>query len=377
MLSRSILRHHSKLYPVRYTSTCKAIIQNSFGSSDVLGVSTDYKVRRPIKKEVLIDIYGSSVNPLDCQQREGFGKKFFEITTREKVDFPICPGCEFAGKVLEAGLKSSFSVGDRVYGASLAGRGWAEKICIDEGTVAYAPKTIPLEVAGTFPKVAISVAGFIKAAKIKPNEYHGKRVFINGGSGGIGSFTIQLLKAYGAEEIAVTCGPDNVQFCSDLGATTVIDYKKDDFRAVLKDFDVYLDCINSKDEDRINSYKILRKGGRYLTLVFPWIGNTDQYGMLNGTAKTLSWLVKMKREARKTFGIKFDICVGTPDKRFLEETAALIDEGKIRPVISRKFSLEEMKTAHDIIDSGRARGKLGIILKSEDLSNVTSQDPTG
>ena len=375
MLSRLILRHPHKFYPVRHASACKAIIQNSFGSSDVLEVTTDYKVKRPINKEVLVEIYGSSVNPLDCQQREGYGKKFFELTTREKIDFPICPGCEFAGRVLEAGLKSSFNAGDRVYGASLAGRSWAEKICINQGTVAYAPKTIPLEVAGTFPKVAISVAGFIKAAKIKPSNYHGKRVFINGGSGGIGTFTIQLLKAYGAEEIAVTCGPDNVQFCSDLGANTVVNYKRDDFREILKDFDVYLDCINSKDEDRRNSYKILRKGGHYLTLVFPWIENTDTYGMMNGTLKTLSWLVKMKRDARRNFGIKFDICVGTPDKGFLEETAALIDAGNIRPVVSQNFPLEEMKMAHDIIDSGRAKGKLGIVLKKEDTSEA--QDSTG
>lgn len=370
MQSRLILRYPSKFYPIRHASTCKAIIQNSFGSSDVLEVTTDYKVKRPINKEVLVEIYGSSVNPLDCQQREGFGKKFFELTTREKIDFPICPGCEFAGRVLETGLKSSFNVGDRVYGASLAGRSWAEKICINEETVAYAPKTIPLEVAGTFPKVAISVAGFIKTAKIKPSDYHGKRVFINGGSGGIGTFTIQLLKAYGAKEIAVTCGPDNVQFCSDLGANTVINYKKDDFRDVLTDFDVYLDCINSKDEDRRSSYKILRKGGHYLTLVFPWIGNTDNYGMMNGTLKTLSWLVKMKREARRNFGIKFNICVGTPDKGFLEETAALIDAGNIRPVVSQNFPLEEMKMAHNIIDSGRAKGKLGIVLKEEDISEA-------
>ena len=370
MLSKRIVRYPKEFYSIRWSSTCKAVIQNSFGSSEVLEISNEHKVNRPIKKEILVDIYGSSVNPLDCQQREGFGKKFFELTTREKIDFPICPGCEFAGKVLEAGLQSSFKVGDRVYGASLAGRSWAEKICIDEGTVAYAPEKIPLHVAGTFPKVAISVAGFIKAAKVKANDYNGKRVFINGGSGGIGTFAIQLLKSYGASEIAVTCGPNNVQFCSELGATTVIDYKKDDFREVLKDFDVYLDCINSKDADRRSSYKILRKGGRYLTLVFPWVGNTDQFGMVNGTARTLKWLLSMKREARRNFGIKFDICVGTPDKGFLEETAALVDAGKIRPVVSQNFPLEEMKTAHDIVDSGRAKGKLGIILKEETLSQV-------
>jgi len=373
MLSKLIPRYPTVLSSIRCSSSCKAIIQNSFGPSEVLEVSNEHKVNRPIKKEILVDIYGSSVNPLDCQQREGFGKKFFELTTREKIDFPICPGCEFAGKVLEVGLQSSFKVGDRVYGASLAGRSWAEKICIDEGTVAYAPEKIPLHVSGTFPKVAISVAGFIKAAKVKANDYHGKRVFINGGSGGIGTFTIQLLKSYGASEIAVTCGPNNVQFCSELGATTVIDYKKDDFREVLKDFDFYLDCINSRDEDRRSSYKILRRGGHYLTLVFPWIGNTDQFGMVNGTAKTLKWLLSMKREARRKFGIKFDICVGTPDKGFLEETAALVDAGKIQPVVSQNFSLEEMKMAHDIIDSGRAKGKLGIILKEESLSEAHDQ----
>ena len=375
MLSNLILRYPPRqICTIRCSSTCKAIVQNSFGSSDVLELRNEYRVKRPINKEILVDVYGSSVNPLDCQQREGFGKKFFEITTRENVVFPICPGCEFAGKVLEAGTKSSFQVGDRVYGASLAGRSWAEKICIDEGTVAFAPKTIPLHVAGTFPKVAISVAGFIKAAKINPNKYKSKRVFINGGSGGIGTFTIQLLKSYGVEEIAVTCGPDNTQLCTDLGATTVVDYRKEDFREVLRDYDAYLDCINSKDDDRRSGYKILRKGGHYLTLVFPWIGNTDEYGMFNGTMKALAWLVKMKRDARRNFGIKFDVCVGMPDKKFLEETAALIDAGKMQPVVSQNFPLEEMKKAHDIIDSGRAKGKLGIVLKEEDLSNV--QEPT-
>ena len=322
-------------------------------------------MKDPENKEVLVEVYGTSVNPLDCQQRTGYGKRFFEITTRQKAIFPICPGCEFGGTVIDVGPKSSFKIGDRVFGASLAGRSWAERICIDEGTVAYAPKTIPLHVAGTFPKVAISVAGFIKAAKIKPKDYKDKRVFINGGSGGIGTFSIQLLRAYGAKEIAVTCSERNAQLCSDLGANTVIDYRKDDFRECLSDFDVYLDCINSKDEDRRSGYKILRKGGHYLTLVFPWIGDTDDYGMFWGTLRTLGWLVRMKRHASKNFGIKFDPCVGMPDKKFLEETARLIDAGKIRPVVSQNFSLEQMKEAHDVIDSARARGKLNVILKEE------------
>lgn len=365
MLSRYIIPKHRTLLWLRYSSTCKAIVQNSFGSSEVLEITSKYKVKDPVNKEVLVEVYGTSVNPLDCQQREGYGKRFFEITTRQKASFPICPGCEFGGKVIDVGPRSSFKIGDRVFGASLAGRSWAEKICIDESTVAYAPKSIPLHVAGTFPKVAISVAGFIKAAKIKPDDYKGKRVFINGGSGGIGTFAIQLLKAYGAEEIAVTCSENNSQLCSDLGANTVINYRKDDFRECLSDFDVYLDCINSKDGDIKSGYKILRRGGHYLTLVFPWIGDTDDYGMFRGTSKTLGWLIRMKRHASKNFGIKFDPCVGMPDKKFLEETAGLIDAGQIRPVVSQTFSLEQMKEAHDVIDSARARGKLNVILKEE------------
>lgn len=371
MLSKLLKSTRSQFHSsLRYASTCKAILQNSFGSSDVLEISNEYEFKRPIKKEILVEVYGSSVNPLDCQQREGIGKTFFEVITRENVVFPICPGCEFAGKVIEAGSNSSYKVGDRVYGTSMTGRSWAEKICIDESCVAFAPNTIPLHIAGTFPKVAISVAGFIKATKMKPKDFVGKRVFINGGSGGVGTFTTQLLKAYGAEEIAVTCGPNNMEFCSELGATTVVNYKKDDYREVLRDFDIYVDCINSDDEDRRSGYKILRKGGHYLTLVFPWMENTDELGMFNGTVKTLTWFVKMKRDAWRNFGIRFDTCIGTPDRKFLEETADMIDAGQIKPVVSATFSLDEMKKAHDIIDSGRAKGKLGIIIKEEDLPSV-------
>ncbi|XP_065071431.1 reticulon-4-interacting protein 1 homolog, mitochondrial-like [Rhopilema esculentum] len=366
MFPTSAVKLHPSLIFIRYASACKAIVQNSFGPSSVLEMVDDYKVEEPKKKEVLVEVYGSSVNPLDCQQREGFGKRFFEVTTGQKATFPICPGCEFSGKVLKAGPNSSFKVGDRVFGASLAGKSWAERICINDGTVALAPKTIPLEVAGTFPKVAISVSGFLKAAKLRSDNCRDKRVFINGGSGGIGTFTIQLLKSYSAKEIAVTCGPDNVELCSELGAHTVINYKKEDFREVLRDFDVYLDCINSNDEDRRSGYGVLRKGGHYLTLVFPWIGNTDESGLLWGTLRAISWLARMKRDASKNFGLKFDPCVGMPDQNFLVETATLIDAGKMRSVVSQNFSLEDMKMAHDIIDSGRAKGKLNVILKKEE-----------
>ena len=305
----------------------KAIVVHEYGGPDVLKVE-DAPRPEPKDDQVLIRVIAAGVNPVDAYIRAGKSK--FSGTT-----VPFIPGYDIAGIVEKAGTKiSKLKVGDPVYAyAGLdEGGGYAEYAVATEAEAAPKPTSLTFESAAAVPLAALTAwQGLIDAAKLSA----GQTVLIHGGSGGVGSFAIQIAKARGAKVITTASTPHQ-DFLKQLGADMAIDYTKQKFEDIAKDVDVVLDTVGKDTLAR--SYGVLKKGGFIVTIVAqPDQAQLDKYE-IHGAAI----LVK-------------------PNADELVEIGRLIDAKKITPVVSQVFPLAEAAKAQEQIATRHTRGK--IVLK--------------
>ena len=308
--------------------TMKAIVVHEYGSSDVLKLE-DAPRPEPKDNQVLIRVIAAGVNPVDASIRAGKSAKFFGTT------LPFIPGYDIAGIVEKAGTKiNKLKVGDPVYAhvGLDEGGGYAEYAVATEVEAAPKPKSLTFESAAAVPLAALTAwQALIDAAKLSA----GQTVLIHGGSGGVGSFAIQIAKARGAKVIATASTPHQ-DFLKQLGADVAIDYTKQKFEDIAKDVDVVLDTVGKDTLAR--SYGVVKKGGFIVTIVAqPDQTQLDKYG-IHGAAV----LVK-------------------PNADELVEIGRLIDAKKIIPVVSQVFPLAEAAKAQEQIATGHTRGK--IVLK--------------
>jgi NADPH:quinone reductase-like Zn-dependent oxidoreductase len=309
----------------------KAIVVHEYGNSDVLKLED---APRPETKgdQVLIRVIAAGVNPVDAHIRTGKNAKFFGTT------LPLILGYDIAGIVEKAGTKiSKLKVGDPVYAyvGLDEGGGYAEYAVATEVEAAPKPKSLTFESAAAVPLAALTAwQALIDAAKLSA----GQTVLIHGGSGGVGSFAIQIAKARGAKVIA-TASTANQDFLKELGADVAVDYTKQKFEDIAKDVDVVLDTVGKDTLAR--SYGVVKKGGFIVTIVAqPDQAQMDKYG-IHGAAI----LVK-------------------PNADELVEIGRLIDAKKIIPVVSQVFPLAEAAKAQEQIATRHTRGK--IVLKVAD-----------
>jgi NADPH:quinone reductase-like Zn-dependent oxidoreductase len=307
--------------------TMKAIVVHEYGGPDVLKVED---APRPEAKDdqVLIRVIAAGVNPVDAYIRAGKSK--FSGTT-----VPFIPGYDIAGIVEKAGTKiSKLKVGDPVYAyvGLDEGGGYAEYAVATEAEAAPKPTSLTFESAAAVPLAGLTAwQGLIDAAKLSA----GQTVLIHGGSGGVGSFAIQIAKARGAKVITTASTPHQ-DFLKQLGADMAIDYTKQKFEDIAKDVDVVLDTVGKDTLAR--SYGVLKKGGFIVTIVAqPDQAQLDKYE-IHGAAI----LVK-------------------PNADELVEIGRLIDAKKITPVVSQVFPLAEAAKAQEQIATRHTRGK--IVLK--------------
>ena len=309
----------------------KAIVAHEYGGPEVLKLE---EIPRPEPKDdqVLIRVIAAGVNPVDAHVRTGKGAKFFGTT------LPLIPGYDIAGIVEKVGTKiRKLKVGDPVYAyvGLDEGGGYAEYAVATEVEAAPKPKSLTFESAAAVPVVALTAwQALIDAAKLSA----GQTVLIHGGSGGVGSFAIQIAKARGAKVIATASTPHQ-DFLKELGADVAIGYTKQKFEDIVKDVDVVLDTVGKDTLAR--SYGVIKKGGFIVTIVAqPDQTQMDKYG-IHGAAV----LVK-------------------PNADELVEIGRLIDAKKIIPVVSQVFPLAEAAKAQEQIATGHTRGK--IVLKVAD-----------
>jgi NADPH:quinone reductase-like Zn-dependent oxidoreductase len=308
--------------------TMKTIVVHEYGGPEVLKYE-DTPRPAPKEDQVLVRVIAAGVNPVDDASRSEKYAKFFGIT------LPFIPGYDIAGVVEKTGANiTKFKAGDSVYAyLNLKdGGGYAEYAVATEVEAAPKPKSISFVEAAAVPVVALTAwQALIDTAKLSA----GQTVLIHGGSGGVGSFAIQIAKARGAKVIA-TASTRNQDLLKQLGADVAVDYTKQKFEDVTKDVDVVLDSVGKDTLAR--SYGVVKKGGFIVSIVVrPDQAELDKRGIRGSS-----------------LGVE-------PNSDELTEIGKLIDEKKIRVIVSRAFPLSEAVNAQEQVATGHTRGK--IVLK--------------
>jgi len=307
------------------------------------------------ENEVLVEIHASGLNVLDSKIKSG------EFKLILPYKFPLILGHDVAGVITQIGKNvKQFKVGDEVYSrpSDFQIGTFAEFIAINEKDLALKPKNLSMVEAASIPLVALTVwQAFIEKANLKK----GQKVFIQAGSGGVGTIAIQLAKHLGAT-VATTASEKSFSMLKNLGADILIDYKTEDFETVLKDYDVVL---NSQDTKTLKkSLRILRPGGKVISISGP---PTPEF------AKSINapWFVKIvlslissgiRRKASK-LGVDYSFLFMRADGKQLQDISKLIEKGVIRPVVDKSFSFEQTNEALEYVESGRAKGKVVVDLK--------------
>ena len=259
---------------------------------------------------------------------------------------------------------TKFKVGDEVYYVANAFKNgtYAEYTAIDISHVYRRPHNLNFIEAATIPYVAATAwSALVDKAKMDPLQSHGKKVLVHAGSGGIGSFAIQLLKTWGCF-VATTCSTQNIEFCKNLGADIVIDYTIENFNEKLSNFDIVLDTLGFRvpgtDEKSIQVLK-QNKSSCYVTIVHPIMQNFDRHGLFFGL------LLSIYQGYKKSFTyrpVRYEWALYKPSQAAFEHITPLIEASKIKPVIDKILNLEEVSLAHEIVESRHTRGKVVLII---------------
>lgn len=324
----------------------KAVVASQYGSPDVLQIK---EVEKPTPKdhEILVKIRATTVNVGDCRMRSFTVPPLFWLPARltlglTKPKNPIF-GFELAGDVEAIGQNvTRFKVSDAVFGSAfrLNFGAHAEYKCLPEsGFVALKPPRLSYEEAAAIPLGASTALYFLKQGHIQ----RGQTILINGASGSVGTYAVQLAHYFGAHVTAV-CSGANFEMVKSLGADAVIDYTKQDFTQNGQTYDIIFDTVGTTQFPK--SEKALKRGGYYLNTVMPTAGLVGGWYKFRTGKHVVGGTVVEKTE----------------DLAFLKE---LVEAGKLRPVIDQCYPLAQIADAHGHVDTGRKKGNVVITVSHQ------------
>lgn len=305
--------------------------------------------------DVLVEVHAAGLNMLDAKIKHGDFKMFLAYRP------PFVLGHDLAGIVLRVGSRvTRFKAGDAVYARVADGRigTLAERIAVNQADLAAKPKNLSMEDAASIPLVGLTAwQALVEIAQLRT----GQKVFIQAGSGGVGSFAIQLAKHLGAT-VATTAGTGNLKLVRDLGADVVVDYKTEDFETRLTGYDVVL---HSQDAATLGkSWSVLKPGGHMISISGPpdpaFARQVKGPWFLPMAVRLLS--LGARRRAQRmgaTYSFLFMRAAGDQLGRIGE----LIERGAIRPVLDRVLPFESTNEALAYLESGRAKGKVVVKLR--------------
>ena len=300
--------------------------------------------------DVLVRIEATAINLLDSKVRDGEFKLFLPYRP------PFILGHDLAGTILRVGANvRQFKAGDEVFARPRDQRvgTFAEMIAIDAADLALKPVSLSMEQAASIPLVGLTAwQALVEVGKVKP----GQKVFIQAGSGGVGTFAIQLAKHLGAT-VATTTSAANAELVKSLGADLVIDYKTQDFEQVLSGYDLVL---NSQDAKTLaKSVNVLKPGGKLISISgppdVPFAKSLRLNLFLRFVMRMLSRDILKKARSR---GIDYSFLFMRAEGQQLREIAKLIDAGAIRPVVDKVFPFAQTPDALVYVENGRAKGKV-------------------
>jgi NADPH:quinone reductase-like Zn-dependent oxidoreductase len=318
----------------------KAVMQRCYGPPDILTVEEIAKPT-PVDDELLVRVHAAAVNPLDWHSVAGSP---YLMRLGSGLGAPNDPsvGVDFAGTVEAVGKNvTQYKPGDEVFGGRNGA--FAEYLVVRESrAVARKPSNITFEQAAAIPIAAVTA---LQALRDKAHVQAGQKVLINGASGGVGTYAVQIAKSLGAEVTGV-CSTRNVELVRSLGADHVIDYKKEDFTAANQRYDIIIDNVGNHSP--LDLRRALVSNGMVVIIGAPkkgpWIGVF--WGIIRGTV--LSWFVDEK----------FVFFVAQLNHGDLSLLADLARDGKMISVIDRSFTLSEVPKAIEYLAGWHARGKI-------------------
>jgi len=329
----------------------KAFVLDRYGKQRELRQTT-VPVPELRDDEVLVQVHAAGVNLLDAKIRNGEFKLILPYR------LPLVLGHDVAGEVVKVGARvRQFRPGDQVYARPDDFRigAFAEFVTVREGSLATKPQSLTMVEAASVPLVALTAwQALVERAQLRK----GQKVFIQAGSGGVGTFAIQLARHLRAT-VATTTGTSNVALVKSLGADVVIDYKTQDFEAVLRDYDVVLHSQDSPTLEK--SLRILKAGGKLVSISGP---PDPAFAQAIGAPAFVKLVVRalssgVRRTARRR-GIDYSFLFMKASGPQLREITRLFDAGVVRPVIDRVFPFEQTNEALAYIEQGRAKGKVVI-----------------
>lgn len=334
----------------------KALTFKRYGKSPELGFD-NIDCPAPDDNEILVKVFAVGLNPIDNMIPTGIFKPVLHF------ELPATLGSDLAGVVIAVGSQvMRFKPGDEIF-ASTFDRGigaLAEFAVVPESAAAIKPVNLDFVRAASLPMVSLACwQALIERAGLQP----GQKVFIPAGSGGIGTFAIQLAKHLGAQ-VATTTSTDNAGWVSHLGADKVVDYKKQEFENELSGYDVVLGTIRGDSIEK--STQILKPGGKIVSLIGPLDAAFARSRRLNVLLRLVFGLMSRKiMRLTKNRGLIYSFLFVRPDGDQLAQIGKLIEAEQIRPVIDKVFPFTEAKEALAYLGQGRAKGK--VVVKIHEL----------
>ncbi|ESX00234.1 NADPH:quinone oxidoreductase [Mesorhizobium sp. LSJC268A00] len=327
----------------------KAFVVDKYSKKGILRLA-EMPEPELLDNDVLVEVHAAGVNLLDSKIRTGEFKLVLPYRR------PFILGHDVAGRVVRVGSKvRKFKPGDAVYARPRDGRigTFAEFIAIDEADVALKPANLSMEEAASIPLVGLTAwQALIERAGLKA----GQKIFIQAGSGGVGTFAIQLAKHLGAI-VATTAGAASNDLVRDLGADVVVDYRKDDFEKILSGYDVVLNSQDAKTLEK--SLTVLKPGGKLISISGP---PDPEFARKQGLNVVLRLLLRLLsrgiRTKAKRRGVGFSFLFMSAQGEQLSKITSLIEDGAIRPVVDRVFPFEATNEALAYVETGRAKGKV-------------------
>lgn len=326
----------------------KAFVIDRFSKNEI-GRITDMPDPKLGDEDILIQVHAASVNPLDFKIRSGE----FKLVLPYKL--PLILGNDVAGSVVRVGNRvTRFKPGDEVYARPSKDRigTFAQYIAVNETVAALKPSNLSMQQAAAIPLAALTAwQALVDIAKVKP----GQRVFIQAGSGGVGTIAIQIAKHLGAF-VATTTSTPNVEWVQALGADIVIDYKTQDFTQELRDYDIVLNSLGN--HELIQSLQILKRGGILVSISGPPTpAFADEIGLAWVVKQVIKLLSYSVRKKAKQQGVDYSFLFMRANGEQLSKITQLIELGALHPVIDRVFPFDATADALAYTELGKVKGK--------------------
>lgn len=355
-----------------------AWVIDKYGANDVLRFTKNAPF--PVlsyPNEVIVKIHAAALNPIDVSMRGGYGAATMAMKrdplsmNQAGGEFPLILGRDLSGVIMESGLDVGyFKPGDQVWAAVPPWRQGtlAEFVVLSGNEVSFKPDSLSHSEAASIPYVASTAwSAVVNTGGLNKDNSTNKRVLILGSSGGVGTFAIQMLKAWGAH-VTATCSGAAEGLVKRLGADEVVDYTQAPVGQQLKNtqkFDLILDNVGGDTESWALGLLKPWSGAKYVTLVTPFLHNTDTLGIADGMLQTAA-TVASKAAKHLLKGVHYRWGFFAPSGPALDEIKEMVDAGQVKPVVEETFAFSQVPQAFRKMEAGHARGKTVIEVIRED-----------